>query len=209
MTPALIGSILILAVGLLVGTIVLRSSRGGTERRRLKMLSVRPTAASNGSDMGGEAGILIDEQGLVTRIFSALAARFHSEKRGQQSKVGLRLIQAGFRGRDAERIFLGIRIALVVLSPIAYAVISHQLPDISQYDLIGWPLSAGIGWVIPNFILDKRIQKRQGEIDRNLPSAIVGDPSLPCFGIWLCLGVPYIRPHKLYPLTAPYMGEDN
>lgn len=172
MTPVVFNSILIFGVGILAAIIIVRISRSGAERRRLKTLGARPAVASKSSDSTGEAGILLDEQGLVTRILATLAARFQSKKSDKQSKVGLRLIQAGFRRREAERIFFGIRVALVGLSPIVYALLSRQVFESTQYDLIGWPLSAAIGWVIPSFALDKLIQKRQQEVDRNLPSAI-------------------------------------
>ena len=172
MNPVMFSSILIVVGGLVAAIFILRFSGGGAERDRLKTLKARPSGASGVLESGGDAGILLEDEGLVSRVFATLAASFQRQQSDEPSKTGLRLLQAGFRSKEVERIFLGVRIATVVLFPAVYALVSRQLLDATQYDLIAFPMSAALGWVAPSFFLDKKIQKRHREIDSNLSSAI-------------------------------------
>ena len=83
-----------------------------------------------------------------------------------------RLIQAGYRNPGALAYFLGIRFGgagfLFVMGVLTGAAL----------DLSGmWAMGVGVagataGWVIPNFILSKRLADRQKEIQKALPDAL-------------------------------------
>ena len=65
MNPVMFSSILIVVGGLVAAIFILRFSGGGAERDRLKTLKARPSGASGVLESGGDAGILLEDEGLV------------------------------------------------------------------------------------------------------------------------------------------------
>ena len=83
-----------------------------------------------------------------------------------------RLIHAGYTGTAALPLFLGIRVgAMAVL--FLYGVLFGAAIELSS----GWSLMLGVagaaaGWVVPGFIVSRRISRRQKEIQKALPDAL-------------------------------------
>jgi len=149
-------------VFLLVGCLLLiMSKRESVVRRLSEAIDVRPKEQKSlktalrltGSSLGGVMGHL--EQVLPK-----------SQK--EKSIVRQRLIQAGYRNESAMRPFYGAK----VLIPLALAglVTVTGLAKLSPF--IIYLSAVGIGFLVPDFWLGRRITRRQKRIERGLPDVL-------------------------------------
>lgn len=150
------GGSLILLVGLLVG---------GSDRRmqgRLQTLVDGKKSASL-----AEINVRINWSWL-----RQLGAPLVPGDEQSQTRLRTRLIHAGFYGRNALFIFLGVKM-LFILAPVAAGLLAGvtqltTFPNGILYGLLG----ASFGMVLPNFWLDGRKKKRQTVLRTSLPDAL-------------------------------------
>jgi tight adherence protein C len=82
------------------------------------------------------------------------------------------LIRAGFRSENAAPVFFGLRIVAVVAMLMVCIIVEPNLPD-NQILKIAFILSGCMaGWVLPRFLLEKRVKKRQEILRLSLPDAL-------------------------------------
>jgi tight adherence protein C len=80
-----------------------------------------------------------------------------------------RLIQAGYQNPNASAIYSGLRIA----APLAMAGVGFLGASAFGFNpLLAMMFVGALGWVAPSFFLDKKIGKRQKEIQRALADAL-------------------------------------
>ncbi len=88
------------------------------------------------------------------------------------SKLRSLLIRGGFRQPQAAAIFYGIRATCALLLPIPlilYAVVKGKL---NATFLTMAFMVAGMGYFLPQFLLEKQVKRRQNRIDRALPDVV-------------------------------------
>jgi tight adherence protein C len=149
-------------VFLLVGCVLLfLSNRGSMIRRLTEAIDLRPkrrrtfkdTLQQTGSSLGGVMGQL--EQ-VVPK----------SEK--EKSIVQQRMVSAGLRNESALKIFYGCKLLL----PLALAAVV-TLTGVAKYSpFIIYVAAVGIGFLIPDFWLGRRIKSREKRIQRGLPDVL-------------------------------------
>ena len=92
----------------------------------------------------------------------------------ENSPMRLRFINAGWRGRSAPYVFFGAKTLLAVVLPLASLLYGGERlftagPSLVMIVLV---LGAGIGYYLPNLVLDHTIEKRKREIFENFPDAL-------------------------------------
>ncbi len=132
---------------------------------RSRALAANPAAASG-------PGLVDEDAGWLFRALAPLAGRKPHERAESFERLRLRLQRAGFRRDSALAIFLGSRVALVVLLPLVAALSPLRALMPAGLEQLAPLLALGLGYVAPSSWLDLRSRKRQEAIERELPGAL-------------------------------------
>ncbi len=120
---------------------------------RVKQAAVRSTIQSTGSALGS-----------MVQQFERVMPKSEAE----MGVVQQRLIRAGFRGDSALNIFYGAKVLVpIALCAIAFATGLGQFGAFFVY-----LISAGLGFLLPDFWLGNRISHRQNRIRIGLPDVL-------------------------------------
>jgi len=79
-----------------------------------------------------------------------------------------RLIRAGYRKDSAVKLFYGAK----VLVPLAFCLLALATNSVHGNSFFVYALALGIGFLLPDFWLGRRINARQAQIRRGLPDAL-------------------------------------
>jgi tight adherence protein C len=91
---------------------------------------------------------------------------------GEKTRLGTQLVHAGFYGRQAMAIFLGVKLILIV-APAAIGLFAGLTGLVPTTEAVLGGACMGIGGMIgPSFWLDARKKKRQTTFRRALPDAL-------------------------------------
>ncbi len=126
------------------------------------------------------------------------------------SETRLKLLQAGYRSKDAVRTYHFLQfllgIAFLVLGA-AYAIFASATGDPSMQVLIGSVLVPGIiGYMLPKYWVTKRQQSRQEEITNGFPDSL--DMMLVCVEAGQSLDQAIIRVSKEIKAGYPALSEE-
>lgn len=109
--------------------------------------------------------------GVMKQVVNAL--QMGSAERLQSTR--LKLVQAGYRGRDAVIIFIFTKIMLLCAGLVLPILVASALgldrmkPGIL---LISIAFGASIGWALPDIILKNQKQKREQQLRKGMPDAL-------------------------------------
>ncbi len=118
----------------------------------------------------------------------------------------LLLNQAGIRSAGAYRIYLGIRWAMPVVF-VVLAVVYAKATGIASKSIFLMVLAAGIaGFLLPDFVLRRKIRKRQEEITDALPDGL--DLLVVCVEAGLGLNAAFIKITEEFRLSSPALSEE-
>ena len=125
--------------------------------------------------LGKVAREQVVSQSLVAR-FSArvrtLAALALPRREAERTRVGQRLIIAGYRSATALRTFYGAKALLIAGLPLAVLLAWPLFPTITPRHLLFYALAAGtLGLLLPSMWLDRRVLKRQRTLRAAFPDA--------------------------------------
>jgi tight adherence protein C len=84
------------------------------------------------------------------------------------SIVEKRLIRAGYRKASAVKFFYGAKL----LAPLALCLLAVVTGLVSSSPFFAWATALGVGFLLPDFWLGRRISKRQQQIRLGLPDAL-------------------------------------
>ncbi|MEW5912095.1 MAG: type II secretion system F family protein [Thermodesulfobacteriota bacterium] len=134
-------------------------------QRRLENLAGDGTAAEEAPE-----GRSLKDIGLA--LLSRLSQPARPRHAWQESELRNRLARAGFRSPSALRVFLGLRVACLLLAMLW--VLLSPLPQRAGVlplvlALVG---AACLGYMIPQIILESRTRRRQKAITRELPDVL-------------------------------------
>jgi tight adherence protein C len=163
------------SVGLLAFTAVnvLFPERRPVTERLVRLARGAPKPVEADAD---ELGLLRPQgDGWLFRLLTPLAGKAAREDAPDDDRLGpirAKLVQAGFRRPSALPIYMGSRIFLAAATPIVVGLISPAW-DMSRMQLVALVCgAAGLGLVIPSFIVDRLRSRRQWEIILGLPDAL-------------------------------------
>ena len=148
-------------------------------------------------------GILLeDSPGAAARLLATLGRRSSPES---TSRTRQRLIMAGWRKPSTLHVYLGGRVALAALLPLA--VLNSPLSYLEPLRLaVLLALGAAVGLVLPSMLLDRRVAARQREIEQSLPDAL--DVMVVCVEAGLGLNASIARVAAEYANARPVLAEE-
>jgi tight adherence protein C len=84
-----------------------------------------------------------------------------------------RFVRAGFQSPDAIAIFYGLKTVLALVFLGAFMSVSHLLPKLDSSRLMFFAAAAAfIGLTIPNFVLNRMVERRQRALRHAFPDAL-------------------------------------
>jgi tight adherence protein C len=126
------------------------------------------------------------------------------------SSSRLRMMRAGYRGRDAVRKFHAIQFILGILFLIigvVYAIVASATGEVSTTTLVLAVIAPGaIGYYLPVYWIERRVQTRQEEVQNGFPDAL--DMLLVCVEAGQSLDQGIIRVSKELKLGYPALAEE-
>lgn len=94
----------------------------------------------------------------------------------EYSAARLKLLQAGYRSKNAVRIFHFLQFALGIFGLLCggvYAVIQSTQVDVTAQQLVLWIMGpGGVGYMLPRYWVTRRQQKRKEEITNGFPDSL-------------------------------------
>lgn len=128
----------------------------------------------------------------------------------EMSSSRLKMTRAGYRGRDAVRKFHAIQFMLGIaflIGGVIYAVVASATGEVSTTTLILAVLIPGaVGYYLPKYWIERRIQSRQSEIQNGFPDAL--DMLLVCVEAGQSLDQGIIRVSKELKTGYPALAEE-
>ncbi|MDW4548350.1 type II secretion system F family protein [Defluviimonas sp. D31] len=128
----------------------------------------------------------------------------------EMSSSRLKMTRAGYRGREAVRTFHAIQFMLGILFLLAgviYAIFASAGDEVSSTKLILSVIIPGaIGYYLPRYWVERRIQTRQQEIQNGFPDAL--DMLLVCVEAGQSLDQGIIRVSKELAAGYPALAEE-
>jgi len=108
---------------------------------------------------------------LVSKVADPLHKFADPSKEESRTKIRHRLLQAGFRSKQAYRNYLASKVLCTFLFPGGYLL--HSIfYSISSKDLNICLILAAVGFFVPNIVLLQMVQKRQQRITKAFPDAL-------------------------------------
>jgi len=128
----------------------------------------------------------------------------------EMTTARLRMTRAGYRGKNAVRTFHAIQFALglfFLIVGVIYAIVASSTGEISTTKLILVVLVPGaLGYYLPKYWVERRVQSRQGEIQDGFPDAL--DLLLVCVEAGQSLDQGIIRVSKELGTGFPALAEE-
>jgi tight adherence protein C len=141
----------------------------------------------------------------IERIVSTLS-RFSKGNAQYNSKLRLSLMKAGFYHENSLRIFLSLKVLGAITMFLVWLVLGLLWSRGAPYLLplgLSMPL---MGYILPGFVLNAKIRRRQDEIARGLPDAL--DFMVICVEAGLGLNSALIRVGQELRLRCRALGEE-
>ncbi|ARE82867.1 Type II secretion system (T2SS), protein F [Roseovarius sp. EC-HK134] len=114
--------------------------------------------------------------GVQNKKLDRYATFLEPQDAKQLSQIRLKLMQAGYRHRDAVRYFhfaqFALGVGLLILGVIYYVLVKSGTETSTQETLMYILGPAGIGYMMPKYWVTKRQQKRQEEIQDGFPDSL-------------------------------------
>jgi tight adherence protein C len=128
----------------------------------------------------------------------------------EMSSARLKMTRAGYRGKNAVRTFHAVQFILGIfflLCGVIYAIVSSATGEVSSTTLILAVLIPGaIGYYLPKYWVERRVQARQAEIQNGFPDAL--DMLLVCVEAGQSLDQGIIRVSKELQAGYPALSEE-
>ena len=165
------------AIGLLCLVIFRMREISGESKEISRRLKFWLSEKNISGEMGLEREREDKEEGFTKRVLIPLGEQvgnYLAEKvpYSKQSTIRKLLIKSGYRDKKALQIFYAVKVSFAIL----FAVSSFFLLTVAAKDIksaLGLIFIAGtIGYIWPNFVLDKKAAERQQNIDKVLPDAL-------------------------------------
>ena len=117
-------------------------------------------------DAGGET-----EPSTVVTFLHGIGSHVPSSET-EVANLKLDLIRAGFRSDSALPVFYGLRIVVTLGMLLLCVMLETRMPPNPVMKLGLMTAGIGAGWVLPRFLLEKKVAKRQEVLRLSLPDAL-------------------------------------
>jgi len=88
------------------------------------------------------------------------------------SALRTQLLRAGYRSESATSIFYGIRLVTTALMLAASLALQPQMPANAPLKMALMGFGVASGWILPRFVMEKKVAKRQTTLRLSLPDAL-------------------------------------
>jgi tight adherence protein C len=82
------------------------------------------------------------------------------------------LIRGGYRSENATTVLYGLKIVAVMAMLVPCLMLESSMPDNPVMKLALMASGVAAGWILPRFVLEKKVTKRQNVIRLSLPDAL-------------------------------------
>lgn len=192
-----------LGVMLILLTIPMMLRQKQDPLEKLKQANLRGSAAASGTKTNLRAG-------KQNKKLDRYATFLEPQDAKQLSQIRLKLMQAGYRHRDAVRYFhfaqFALGIGLLILGVIYYVLFKSGTETSTQETLLYILGPAGIGYMMPKYWVTKRQQKRQEEIQDGFPDSL--DMMLVCIEAGQSMDQSIIRVASEMRASYPALAEE-
>ena len=119
----------------------------------------------------GEAALAAQQESRVERVFEPLS-KLMPKSPNEVGSTAKKLMRAGYRNKSAVTIFYGIKVAVIIASPLILFLSGRMQSMPTENVLLSLISCVAAGYIIPDFILSKRVSARQEKIQLSLPDAL-------------------------------------
>ncbi len=145
------------------------------------------------------------EASTLVSLLHQIGARVPSSE-AEVAGLKMDLVRAGFRGENAVPVFYGLRIVATLVMLFLCIMMEAKMPPNAVMKLGLMASGIGAGWVLPRFMLEKKVAKRQEILRLSLPDAL----DLMVVSIEAGLGLDQAIQHvaKELSLSHPQLSEE-
>jgi len=112
----------------------------------------------------------IESSGMVS-FLQGLGSKVPSSE-SEVANLKADMIRAGYRSENALAVFYGLRIVVTLSMLLLCVMMESKMPPTPVMKLGLMASGIGAGWVLPRFILEKKVTKRQETLRLSLPDAL-------------------------------------
>ncbi len=156
-----------LATFLITFAVISFWARRGHVRSRLE---VAAAAEKGGSLMKAPAAVGPVQQKVMD--FLASSGSWALKDLSKLSEIRQQLIQAGYRHPQALAVFYGLKAVLALILPLPVLMVLVIKGRLTLPSLVVAFALAGLGFLVPNYLLSVRVRTRQNALDRALPDVL-------------------------------------
>jgi tight adherence protein C len=140
-------------------------------------------------------------EGVLETFGEKIAAR-----RAEWSQIQQRLVQAGYRRTGAVAIYIAVRllcVAALAAGGLFGAALAGTRPAVM---VLAAAVAALAGWILPRYVVLKKIKRRQARVQRALPDTL--DLMVVCVEAGLGLNAALVRVSDEIEHVSPTMAEE-
>ena len=119
----------------------------------------------------GEAALATQQESRVERVFEPLS-KLMPKSPNEVGSTTKKLMRAGYKNKSAITIFYGIKVAIIIALPLILFLSGRMQSMPTENVLLSLISCIAAGYIIPDFILSKRVSARQEKIQLSLPDAL-------------------------------------
>jgi tight adherence protein C len=123
----------------------------------------------------GKGNIIADDAEPQASTLVSLLHQLGSRVPSSDTEVAnlkMDLIRAGFRSENALPVFYGLRIIATLMMLFFCIMLEAKMPPNAVMKMGLMASGVGAGWVLPRFVLEKKVAKRQEILRLSLPDAL-------------------------------------
>jgi tight adherence protein C len=182
-----------------------------TTRRREIVEKIKFGGESSGvifSDGGTEAGAKEAAGKGFANLLRSLGSRIAPDRSADYSKVRVKFLKAGIRRENVTALFWGSKLLLAVCLPLLFLMVRITVLKLSNMPLtLALEVVSGlIGYYLPDFLLQVKIDRRKEKIQKSLPDAL--DLMVVCVEAGMGMDAAIHRVAKETRSTSPELSDE-
>jgi len=143
----------------------------------------------------------------IAKVLEPVSSYILPQKDWERSKMTTKMVHAGYRSPSALTSFYAIKIVVGLLLPVSVLALAPLFPEVStQMVLFFTVLAAFIGIMVPNVLLERKIERRKRQLRNGFPDAL--DLLVVCTEAGLGLNMAIQRVARELAASHPLLAEE-